>query len=74
MIRVLTYAVKNNKPKIKGKYLIFNTSIAGVKTCLLVDNRSEAELIDESFVRANKIPFFKLQKPINLILENSKVV
>ena len=58
--------MKNNVLKINGKYLIFKTSIAGVKTHLLVDNGSEAELIDESFVHANKIPFFKPKKPLTL--------
>ena len=74
MVRVSTCAVRNNMPKVKGKHLIFKTSIAGVKTRLLVDNRSEAELIDESFMRANKIPFFKLEELIEFILGNGKVV
>ena len=59
---------------VKSKYLIFKTSITGVKTCLLVDNGSETELIDEFFVHANKIPSFKLEKPINFIFENSEVI
>ena len=66
--------MRNNVLKINGKHLIFKTSIAGVKTCLLVDNRSEAKLINKSFVRANKILSFKLEKPINLTFENGKVV
>ena len=45
-----------------------------MKTCLLIDNESEAELINEFFVRANKISSFKLKKPINLTLRNDKVV
>ena len=45
-----------------------------MKTHLLVDNKSEAKLIDEFFMRANKIPFFKLKKPINLTLKNNEVV
>ena len=60
--------------KVKSKYLIFKTNMTEVKTCLLVDNRNDAEFIDESFVCANKISFFKLKKPINLILRNGKVV
>ena len=74
MVKVLTGAVRNNVSKVESKHLIFKTSIAEIKTCLLVDNRSEAEFIDESFVHTNKIPSFKLEKPINLILGNSKVV
>ena len=61
--------MKNNVPKVKSEYLIFKTSIAKVKTCLLVDNKNEAKLIDESFVYANKIPSFKLKKPINFTLK-----
>ena len=45
-----------------------------MKTRLLVNNGSEAELIDKSFVCANKIQSFKLEKPINLTLRNSKVI
>ena len=66
--------MKNNIPKVDGKHLIFKTSIAKVKTRLLVDNENEAEFIDEFFMRANKIPSFKLKKLINLILRNRKVV
>ena len=66
--------MRHNVSKVNGEHLIFKTSIAGVKTCLLIDNRSEVELIDEFFVSANKIPFFKLKKPINFILKNSKIV
>ena len=61
-------------PKVKGKHLIYKPRIVRVKTHLLVDNRSEAELLDESFMRANKIPSFKLKKPINFILRNGKIV
>ena len=66
--------MRNNILKVNGKHLIFKTSIAGVKTRLLVDNKSKTELIDEFFVRANKIPSFKLKEPINLTLGNGKVV
>ena len=66
--------MRNDAFKVNSEYLIFKTSIIRVKTRLLVDNRSKAELIDEFFVLANKIPFFKLKKPINLTLGNSKVV
>ena len=45
-----------------------------MKTCLLLDNESEIELIDEFFMRANKISTFKLEKAIDLTLENGKVV
>ena len=45
-----------------------------MKTCLLVNNRSETELIDEFFMHANKIPSFKLKEPINLKLKNGKIV
>ena len=66
--------MRNNVSKVNGKHVIFKTSIARVKPYLLIDNRSEAELINKFFVRANKIPSFKLKKPINLILGNDKVV
>ena len=60
--------------KIKSKHLIFKTSIIEVKTCLLIDNKSETKLINEFFMRANKIPSFKLKKPINFTFKNSKVI
>ena len=60
--------------KIKDKYLIFKVNIAGMKTCLLVDNSSKIKLINKSFVRIKKLSTFKLEKYINLTFENSKVV
>ena len=61
-------------PKIEGKHLMFKASIAGMKTRLLIDNGSEAELIDESFVRTQRIDTFKLKKQIKLTLRNGEVV
>ena len=55
MVRVSTCAVRDTEKKIEGKHLVFKTSIAGIKTRLLIDNGSEAELIDESFVRKHKL-------------------
>ena len=66
--------MRNNIPKVKGGHLIFKTSIARVKTCLLVDNRNKAKLIDKFFMYANKILTFILEKSIDFILGNSKVV
>ena len=60
--------------KIKGTHLIFKTSIARVKSYLLIDNENEAKLIDESFVYPNKISSFKLKKLINFTLKNSEIV
>ena len=74
MIKVLTCAVRNNVLKIKSKYLIFKSSIAEVKTCLLVDNKNVTKFIDKFFVCVNKISTFKLEKAIDFILENGKVV
>ena len=64
----------NNVLKIDYNHLIIKTNTARVKTCLLIDNRSEAELIDEFFVRANKISTLELGKPIDFILENGKIM
>ena len=61
-------------PKIEGKHLVFKASVAGMKTRLLIDNGSEAELIDESFVRTQRIDTFKLKKRIKLTLGNREVV
>ena len=73
-IRISTCAIQNNMPKVEGKHLIFKTSIARMKTHLLIDNSSEAKLIKESFVHTNKLLIFKLEKYINLTLGNSKMV
>ena len=67
-------AIRDDVPKIKGKHLVFKSSINGIKTRLLVDNGSETKLIDESFVRTNKISTFKLKKAIKLTLGNGEVV
>ena len=53
---------------------MFKASIEGIKNRLLIDNGSEAELIDKSFVRTQKISTFKLRKKIKLTLGNKKVV
>ena len=61
-------------PKIERKHLVFKASIAGIKTRLLINNGSEAKLIDKSFVRIQKINTFKLKKKIKLTLGNGEVV
>lgn len=73
-VRVSACAVRDDVAKIEGQHLIFKASIGGIKSRLLIDNGSEAELIDESFMRTNKIPTFKLEKPIKLALANGEVV
>lgn len=72
-MRVSTCAIQNNMPKIKGKYLIFKSSIAEIKIHLFVNNKSEVKLIDKFFIHINKISTFKLEKSINLALKNGKV-
>ena len=73
IIRVSTFVIKNNIFKIKNKHLIFKTNIARMKTCLLADNKNQTKLINEFFVCANKIPFFKPKKFINFILKIVKL-
>lgn len=46
----------------------------GIHTRSLIENGSEAELIDESFVWTNKISTSRLEKPIQLTLGNGEVV
>lgn len=41
---------------------------------LLIDNGSEAKLINEFFVHTHRISMFKLKKKIKLELSNSKVM
>ena len=60
--------------KVEGKHLVFKTSLARINTRLLIDNDSEAELIDKSFAYSNKISTFQLKKPIQLMLGNGKMV
>ena len=50
-VRISACAIQDDVPKIEGKHLMFKASIAEIKTCLLSDNSSKAELIDKSFVR-----------------------
>ena len=67
-------AIQNDVTKVEGKHLVFKISIAGIHSRLLIDNSSEAKLIDKSFAHLNKISTFQLEKPIQLTLENGKVV
>ena len=60
-VQISACTVQNSVPKMEGKHLIFKANVAGIKTYLLVDNGSKAKLIDQSFVRANKISTFKLK-------------
>ena len=73
-VRVSTCAIRDDVPKIEGKHLVFKASVAGMKTRLLIDNGSKAELIDESFVRTQRIDIFKSKKQIKLTLGNGEVV
>ena len=59
---------------MEGKHLIFKASVAEIQTCLLVDNGSETKLIDQSFMRTNKISIFKLKQQIKLELENRETM
>ena len=61
-------------PKVEGKHLVFKARVAGMKTRLLIENGSEAELIDESFVRTRRTSTFKLKKRIKLELGNGEVM
>ena len=72
-VRVSSCAVLDTEKKIEGKHLVFKTSIAGIKTRLLVDNGSEAELIDESFARVNNLNTSKLETGVKLTLGNGEV-
>ena len=73
-VKVSTCAIQDDVPKIEGKHLVFKASIAGIKTRLLIDNGNKTKLINESFVRTQKISTFKLRKKIKLTLGNRKVV
>ena len=53
----LICAMRNNMLKVKNKYLIFKINIIKIKPCLLINNRSETELINKFFIFANKILF-----------------
>ena len=45
-----------------------------MKTCLLIDNGSKAELIDKFFMRTQKLSTFKPKKKIKLTLRNEEAV
>ena len=61
-------------PKIAGKHFIFKANIVEIRSCLLIDNGNEVELIDKFFVHTNKIGTFKLKTQIRLELNNKEVV
>ena len=73
-VRISMCAIQNDLAKVKGKHLVFKSNIAGIHTCILINNSSKAKLIDKSFAHLNKISTFQLKKPIQLMLGNSKVV
>ena len=73
-VRISACAIQDDVPKIEGKHLVFKASIAGMKTQLLIDNSTEAKLIDESFVRTQRINIFKLRKKMKHTLGNGEVV
>ena len=74
MVKFLTRTKRNNMLKVENKYLNFKTSIAEVKTLLLIDNKNKTELINEFFICINKISFFELENFFNLTLRNGKIV
>lgn len=67
-------AIQNDVAKVESQHLFFKTSISGMKMRFLIDNGSETELIDKTFVHRNKISTFKLKKLVKLELGNGKVV
>ena len=73
-VQISACVVKNSVPKIENRHLIFKTSVAEIKTRLLVDNGSKTELINKFFVRTNKISTFKLKTQIKLELGNREKV
>ena len=54
--------MRDDVPKVESKHLVFKASVGGIQTRLLIDNGSEAELIDKSFVRMHKISTFELKR------------
>ena len=64
-------AEKNINRKI-GQHLVFKPFVNGRKVKTLIDNGSEAELIDRSYAHRCKFNIFKLEKGVNLILGNGK--
>ena len=64
----MSATIQNDVAKVKGKHLVFKTSIARIHIRLLIDNGSEAELIDKIFANLNKINTFQLKNPFNLRL------
>jgi len=52
----------------RGKHLVLKGTANGIPVRSLLDNGSEADLIDLNYVRKHKIPTFKLKSPIPLFL------
>ena len=52
----------------KGTHLVLSVQANNARTKALVDNGSEADLIDTSFARKQQLPVFKLTQPIPLKL------
>jgi hypothetical protein len=50
----------------RGKHLVLKGTANGAPVRSLLDNGSEADLIDLNYVRKYKIPTFKLESPIPL--------
>ena len=60
--------------KIEGKYWVSKASVAEIKTRILIDNDSKAELINEFFMHLHRISIFKLTKKIKLELKNRNLM
>ena len=60
--------------KLLASIFFSKANEAEIKTYLFIDNGSKAELIDESFVRTDKISTFKLKTQIRLKLGNREVM
>jgi len=52
----------------RGKHLVLSVSANNLSIKALLDNGSEADLIDQSFTRKQHLPTFRLRKPIPLKL------
>ena len=74
MINQIEYQKAKDKHvrRATGQHLVFKPYVNGTKVKTLIDNGSEAELIDTSYAHRHKLDIFKLEKGINLILGNGK--
>lgn len=67
---ISSFAVDDRSRMEKGSYMILKATVNSINTRILLDNGSQADLVNEPFARANKLDTFPLTKRIRMTLRD----